>query len=166
MSRRALVALAAAGLACLSACDYDAAYRTWCYKNGCQDLPEAGDGGVLYHCDGCTGAEDVCVVLAGVASCRKTCQGFIGNCPAELDCKLAPAAYQVSMVPACLPSGASVEGCVSALDCAAGRSCYLGFIQAYRCVEHCTPFESVCDDATLQCAYGADGFPTDWGYCF
>lgn len=160
-----LVLVAAFALS-LAACDYDAAYRTWCYKNHCESFPQ-GDGGVLYACDGCGGEGDVCVVLEGMAVCKRACTGFISGCAQGLDCKLVPAAYQVSRVPACVDSGASVEACDgSPLACAAGYTCIDDSAYTSRCVEMCTPFKGTCDSAGLQCAYGLHGFPADWGYCF
>lgn len=156
-----LLALAA------GACDYDAAWRTWCEKNHCDAGPLIeGDAGIAYHCDGCDSADDVCVVLAGAAACKKTCTGFSGGCGGDLDCKLAVSAYQSSLVPACLGNGSSEDLCGgSPLDCAAGRTCAKDDFDTWRCLEMCTPFKTVCTSGMQSCSYGMLGFPTEWGYC-
>ncbi|HEY3451357.1 MAG TPA: hypothetical protein VGK67_33675 [Myxococcales bacterium] len=160
MKRRAFVS-ALAALACLaSSCDYDAAYRTWCHKNGCQDLPE-GDGGIVQRCDGCGAEGDVCVVLDGAAACKKSCTGFISSCSGGLDCKLAVSATKATLVPACLPSGASTSSCSSSPDCVEGYTCDAD----HGCVEICTPFKTVCSSSTHQCTWGLNAYPADWGYC-
>ncbi|MGC4118372.1 MAG: hypothetical protein QM765_28230 [Myxococcales bacterium] len=152
------------------ACDYDAAYRTWCYKNGgCAEVPPAGDGGVHYFCTDCEGADQVCVVLGNVAQCKKTCTGFISSCPEGLDCKPVPAAYQLSMVPACVSSGAgtSVDACQSPLQCTAGHTCFRGTnVPTEQCLELCTPFKRECASKAQKCAWNDSHLPADWGYCY
>ena len=165
---RALALLSLAGcLALLApACDYDAAWQTWCAKNHCDGGgSEAGDGGVALQCDGCGALGDVCVALDNAAACKKTCTGF-SSCEGLDDCKPVPSTAQgLALVAACVPSGSSTELCVSALDCAAGYTCIKDPLDVRRCVEVCTPFKGTCSSAALACSFGEPGFQVDWGYC-
>jgi len=141
------------------ACDFDAAYQSWCEKNGC-------DGGLAYRCEGCDSSDDVCVVLDGAASCEKTCTGFPDGCPAGLDCKPVASAYQSTLVPACVPSGTSTDLCSgSPLECAPAYTCAKDFLDVWRCREICSPFVRACALAEQECVTGYYGFPEEWGYC-